>query len=303
MDVRHLELLRELAERGSVTAVAAATHRTPSAVSQQLRTAQRDLGVPLVEPAGRGLRLTEAGSVLAGRAVEVATAIEAAQAAWDEFHDAPSGRVTITGLASAAEFLLPAALGRLDGHSIRVAFTDVDVAEADYAPLAADHDIVIAHSLADRPSIGSVRLRTRLLVREPLDIVLPESHPLARQRGVSAQDIADETWIGVPPGFPFETVLEAVSTATGRPTRYAQRGIRDNRVVEALVAAGHGLAVLPRFTTRPRDGIVLRPLTGIPTARYIFALMRPDRAERLAVRRVLDALGRSAAVVEAAPTP
>ncbi|WP_036960199.1 helix-turn-helix domain-containing protein, partial [Promicromonospora kroppenstedtii] len=62
LDPRHLDLLREFADRGSVTAVARATHRTPSAVSQQLRTAQRELrGIPLVEPHGRGLRLTEAG--------------------------------------------------------------------------------------------------------------------------------------------------------------------------------------------------------------------------------------------------
>ena len=72
MDQRHLTLRRELAARGSVTAVAAATHRTGSAVSQQLRTAERDLGLPLVEPAGRGIRLTDAGRLLAeGRAVVV----------------------------------------------------------------------------------------------------------------------------------------------------------------------------------------------------------------------------------------
>lgn len=70
MDVRHLELLRELAERGSVTAVARVTHRTPSAVSQQLRAAQRDAGVPLVEQAGRGLRLTDAGRLLVSCQVE-----------------------------------------------------------------------------------------------------------------------------------------------------------------------------------------------------------------------------------------
>lgn len=65
MDVRHLELLRELGQRGTLAAVAEATYRTPSAVSQQLRTAERDLGVPLVEPVGRGLRLTAEGQLLA----------------------------------------------------------------------------------------------------------------------------------------------------------------------------------------------------------------------------------------------
>ncbi len=66
--------------------------------------------------------------------------------------------------------------------------------------------------------------------------------------------------------------------------------VRDNRVVEALVAAGHGIALLPRFTTRPRDGMVTRPLLGVPAERYIVALARPDRAQRLGVRRVIDTL-------------
>jgi DNA-binding transcriptional LysR family regulator len=61
VDVAHLEVLRELAERGTVTAVAEATHKTPSAVSQQLKLLQRQLGVTLVERVGRGVRLTDAG--------------------------------------------------------------------------------------------------------------------------------------------------------------------------------------------------------------------------------------------------
>ena len=61
MDVQRLELLRELAERGSVTAVARATHRTPSAVSQQLKVLEREAGLPLTERSGRGMVLTDAG--------------------------------------------------------------------------------------------------------------------------------------------------------------------------------------------------------------------------------------------------
>lgn len=298
LDVRHLHLLRELAERGSVSAVAHATHRTPSAVSQQLRTAQREFGTPLVEPDGRGIRLTEAGRVLARGAVGVASALESARAEWDAFRNSPTGSVTVAGLASAAEYLIPATLRDVADRSIRVTFTDEDVAEAQYAPLAVDYDIVIAHSLAEHPSIGSERLRVEPLVREPLDIALPESHPLADQDSVTPEEIAEQVWIGVPAGFPFESVLDAVAVRTGATIRYTQRGIRDNRLVEALVAAELGLAVLPRFTTQPRPGVVLRPLAGIPAARYIFALMRPDRAERLAVRHALDALVRSARAVE-----
>ena len=65
MDVRRLDLLRELADRGSVTAVAEATGRTPSAVSQQLKVLEREAGMPLTERSGRGFVLTSAGHALA----------------------------------------------------------------------------------------------------------------------------------------------------------------------------------------------------------------------------------------------
>jgi DNA-binding transcriptional LysR family regulator len=90
MDVRRLELLRELAERGSITAVAEATQRTVSAVSQQLKVLQREAGVPLTERSGRGIVLTSAGHALARTATDVAVAIERAEALWDDFKQTPA---------------------------------------------------------------------------------------------------------------------------------------------------------------------------------------------------------------------
>ena len=93
MDVGRLRVLRELADRGSVTAVAAALSFTPSAISQQLRALTAEVGVPLTEPAGRGLRLTAAGQALVTQAEEVFTALARAQAAVDGLRSLPSGEV------------------------------------------------------------------------------------------------------------------------------------------------------------------------------------------------------------------
>jgi DNA-binding transcriptional LysR family regulator len=93
----------------------------------------------------------------------------------------------------------------------------------------------------------------------------------------------------VPPGYPFAEVLRDVERVADRPVRVVHR-IRENRVVEALVAAGVGLALLPRFTTRPQEGVVLRPLHGVNARRWVVAMSRPDRAERAVVRRVVAAL-------------
>lgn len=296
MDVRHLELLRELADRGSVTAVARALHRTPSAVSQQLKAAERTFGTALVEPSGRGVRLTDAGRVLAAAGGEVARAVARAEARWEAFRGDPVGTVSVAALPSAATFLLPGVLHELADLPIELEVTDVDVAEATYARLVADHDLVVAHTLV-RPPGEEAGLLTVELAREPLDIAMAPGHRLAARTSVRPEDLVDEEWIGVPVGFPFDTVRLAVEEVTGRAMTMRQR-VRDNRLVEALVAASDCVAVLPRFTTPQHEGgVALRPLVGIPTGRHVYATARPDRAERRAVRRVLDAFVRVGGVV------
>src|SRR5215203_3644618 len=106
-DVHRLDLLRELAERGSVTAVAEATGRTPSAVSQQLKVLEREAGMPLTERSGRGIVLTSAGHALARSALDVAIALERASALWDQFRNHPSGEVSLLTFPTMGATLLP----------------------------------------------------------------------------------------------------------------------------------------------------------------------------------------------------
>ena len=161
MDVRHLELLRELGDRGSLAAVAAATHRTPSALSQQLRTAERAFGAALVEPHGRGVRLTEAGALLARGGVEVATALARVAASWDDYRGSPGGTVTLAALPSAATFLLPRLQQRLAGSGVELRCRDYDLAETDFAGLAqamaAGTPTVLDVRRADERAAGGVR--------------------------------------------------------------------------------------------------------------------------------------------------
>jgi DNA-binding transcriptional LysR family regulator len=141
-------------------------------------------------------------------------------------------------------------------------------------------------------------------------VALPPGHPLAGAPSVTPTDLIGDQWIGVPWGYPFERTLYDISAAAGAPVNIVQR-FADTRVTEALVAAGLGIAILPRFTaggayltsSALSQRISLKPLTGVRAERHIYALMRPDRAERLAVRTVVDALrAESAAVAEANPT-
>ncbi|MDH6180413.1 DNA-binding transcriptional LysR family regulator [Microbacteriaceae bacterium SG_E_30_P1] len=291
MDIRRLELLRELADRGSVTAVARATHRTASAVSQQLKVLEREAGVPLTERSGRGIHLTAAGRELARTATDVAIAIERAEAVWEDFRSQPRGEVTLATFPSGGQMLLPGLLTAVDAlPGLTLACSDLDHFLDEPEDLTADFDVVVIDSPDLQPEWTHKRLSVTELMWEPLDVALPENHPLGSKRALKPGDLTDETWIGVPAGLPFDRILRDIEAANGTPARIAQR-IADNGVVEALVAAGHGIAILPRFTTRDREnGLITRPLEGIRSRRLISALTRPDRAERPSVRAVVRAL-------------
>jgi DNA-binding transcriptional LysR family regulator len=291
MDIRRLELLRELADRGSITAVATATRRTPSAVSQQLKILEREAGIPLTERVGRGIVLTSAGRELARTATDVATAIERAEALWEDFRAQPRGEVTLTIFPSAGQMLLPGLLDSIEGIAGLTLFaSDLDAQIVDAADLTADFDVVVADSPGILPAWTQRRLAIVELMREPLDVALPEGHPLGVRRSLTPADLVDETWIGVPSGLPFDRVLRGIEAANGSPARIAQR-FADNGIVESVVAGGHGIAILPRYTTRDREnGLITRPLEGVRSSRLISVLMRPDRAERPSVRLVVEAL-------------
>lgn len=291
MDVRRLGLLRELSERGSVTAVAHAAHLTPSAVSQQLKALEREAGVPLTERSGRGLVLTAPGRVLAETAKDLAIAIENAEAVWSEFVEQPRGVVTLTVFPTAGQMLLPGLLHRVaEVPGLVVTCSDQDPLLPDFADLTPDHDIVIADAPGVTPSWRERRLVTVELMREPLDIAVPEGHPLAGRAELTPADVIDERWVGVPDGQPFDKILQRIEAITGQQAEVVQRFI-DNGIVEEMVARGHGIAILPRFTTRDHEnGLVTRPLVGVRSERILWALMRPEVAVRPSVRLVVDAL-------------
>jgi DNA-binding transcriptional LysR family regulator len=303
MDVRRLRVLRELADRGSVTAVAAALSFTPSAISQQLKTLADEVGVPLTEPAGRGLRLTDAGHALVVESEAVLAALARAEAAVERLRTEPRGPVRLALFPSGARMLLPGLLRRMDAvPGVDLQCRDIDLTPSDVPALAADFDIVINHRDETAPASPTSRWRVVPLMREPLDVALPPDHPLARRPSLRLEELADEAWISVGVGWPVDDVLRSLALATGATPRVVQR-INDFSVTEELVASGHGIALLPRYSTDDRGGrLVCRPLTGVRAARLVEAVMRSTTAERPAVATVLDALRAEATAITGAVT-
>ncbi|WP_282793790.1 LysR family transcriptional regulator [Streptomyces sp. CC224B] len=307
MDERQLRILRELGELGSVSAVAEALHVTPSAISQQLRLLQRSLPVPLTERAGRRVVLTDAGQALAEAAIEVESALARARHTLTDFAGRPDGVVSVAAFHSAASAFFPLLLRGLDGpDGPRLALADEDVPQDRFPALTRDHDLVLAHRL-DHGAPWPRTVASTTLLREPLDVALPAGHPLAARPEVTPGDVADQPWITVHDGFPLMATIEAIASVANRRLDIVHR-INEFAVVAEAVAAGGGLALLPRWTARAHPDVVLRPLTGVHALRRIDVLHRPERTARKAVRTVLAALHSAAAAVrghegDAAPRP
>ncbi|GAA1574243.1 MULTISPECIES: LysR family transcriptional regulator [Kribbella] len=291
MDERQLRVLREVGELGSVTAAAEALLVTPSAVSQQLRLLQRSMPVPLTERSGRRVVLTAAGQALASAAADVESALARARHAVDEFVDRPDGSVSVAAFHSAAASFFPLLLRA----AAELHLHDEDVPQDDFPPLTREYDIVLAHRL-DHAEAWPRTVTVTPLLREPLDVAVPVGHPLAAKRILTPRDVAHEPWITVHDGFPLMATIEAIGAAANHRLDLVHR-VNEFTVVTELVAAGAGLALIPRWTARPHPAVSLHPLRGVHTLRHIDALHRPEHTARTAVRTTLTQLVKAARTI------
>ncbi len=152
MEIGRLRALREVQARGSIAAAAAALHVTASSVSQQLAALQRKTGTALTYKEGRRTALTPAGLALCRAAADVEVALARADTAVERFAADAGAPVSVTAFHSAGLALFRRLEEAVADAGPRLALSDGDVAQQDFAALAADHDLVIAHRLANSPA-------------------------------------------------------------------------------------------------------------------------------------------------------
>lgn len=301
MDVERLRLLRDFAERGTVQATAEALSLTSSAVSQQLKRLQREAGVELLEPQGRRVRLTEAGKALVARTDEVLAALDRAHADMDGFRTTPRGAVRVAMVPSAAAMLLPALITNAAAIGVDIVARDIDQPVAKAPELLADYDVVVVDRDERDTSSWGPRLSVTFLLREPLDLLLRPDHHLADAGSIALHELAHCPWISVEIGRMVDDVMRSLAVMSGVQPRIIQR-INDFRVVEELVLAGVGIALLPRHAPTVRE-LIRRPVDGINIARRVEAITRTGAAKRPAIAAVVNILkGVAQQAADAEPT-
>jgi DNA-binding transcriptional LysR family regulator len=296
-DVRRLRLLRELAARGTVTAVAEALSYTPSAVSQQLAQLERDAGMPLLERVGRGVRLTEAGRRLATHAEGIMARMEAAEADLAGLSGRASGRLRVACFQTAAGALVLPALVALQARhpAVQPELFDVEAEEALPGLRLGDYDVVVAEEYDHAPRRRDSALERTELGHDRLLVALPGSHPLAGQERVALSDLADEVWVTAREHTLFAAMVARACRAVGGFELVPRHRSNDLRLLFELVASEQAVALVPslgRGWLVP--GVVLRRPLGAALDRRIFTTSRRGTSARPSLRALQETLAERA---------
>lgn len=265
LDSHALRVVRAVADHGSITRAAQVLGYSQPAISQHLKRLEARLGMPVVTRAGRGVRLTEAGRVLARHAGAVTTALDAAAGELADLQGLRSGRVRLAAFPSASSTIVPRLLGTMSAThpGVHVTYTEAEPPEAVAAVRTQSSDLAVTFSYpGDRVDPHRESARGLVVVpvwRDEMMIVLPLGHPLADADAVDLADLADESWIAGCPRCRGH-LLELTDARSFVP-RIAYE--TDNFVaVVSMVAEKVGVALIPSLALGSlgrTEGVVVRP--------------------------------------------
>jgi DNA-binding transcriptional LysR family regulator len=303
-----IKVLQLLERHGSVAAVASATSYTPSAVSYQLRQLADQLGVQLIEPAGRGIKLTAAARIVLRHATLVQTQLEQMRSELAATSEEFSGVFTMCGFSTAATHLLPrATVGLRDRHpGLQVRLIEAEPATCFNLLEAEEADLALVMVTADSPPLSDARFDQQLLLDDPLDLVVPAGHPLTERKTVTLADAALEPWsIGTPGGAYHQLTVGACVAAGFTPNMAYQADEWETGA--ALVAQGLCVMLMPRLGSIDQRWPVARiRLSGEPApARRIMAVTRKGGAGHPLVAEALSLIHTSSSSLftSEGPTP
>ncbi|TDC27465.1 LysR family transcriptional regulator [Streptomyces sp. 8K308] len=287
-------MLRAVHQHGTVTAAATALHLTPSAVSHQLRELAKELKVQLVEPQGRGIRLTGAAHLVIRHGEELLARWEEAESALEAYRSGEAGLLRICGYPSAvAGLIAPAtALLRKRHPNLTVMVTECETAAGFDLLLSTDADIAVLAPSEDFPHPNDSRFDQEPLLEEPLDLIVPAGHPLATRVEVPLAETAREDWVLPLPGScdHYQRVIVFCSVAGFTPT--VAHWTKEWTAVSAMVGHGLGISLYPRLTEIPPSHRAVRVPLGreLPVSRRILSCVRQGGRAHPLVRHGLDAL-------------
>lgn len=291
LNLERLRTLDALARHGSVSAAAAGLHITTSAVSQQLAKLEREVGQQLLAKHGRGVRLTDAGRLLADHAARILSQVELAQSDLEAQRGQVAGELRISAFPTAARGLFPVALAELrKAHpGLRLRSCELEPENGIAGVVRGDLDLAVVLDWYNKPMPVPDGLVKAPLLDDPADVAMPAGHPLAGREEVDLGEFAGDEWITWGEGeFCHEWLMFTLRSRGVEP-------IVGHRAAEThtqlgLVAAGLGVCIVPLLGRHPvPEGVVMVPLQQ-RVRRHVYVVWRADADRRPSIRAAVEAL-------------
>ncbi len=278
MELRHLRYFVAVAEAGSLTVAAEQRlHTSQPSLSRQIRDLEQEVGAQLLTRGARGIELTPAGRAFLDQARLVLSQVEAAAESARRVAHPAKPRFSMGFLTGHELTWMPEAL-----QILRDELPNIDVMiSSQYSPLLADG---LSKGKIDaaflRRERGAPDLAFRLLVKEPLMVVLPSNHRLATLKTIGPQDLVGET---------FVTVSHTAPVLRGVIDNYLKRsGIKITPAHEAdhvtmgmsLIASTRGVGLLPAYAQNfLPSSVTSRPLKGnTPTIELVLGYKKSNQS-------------------------
>ncbi|WAZ26023.1 LysR substrate-binding domain-containing protein [Streptomyces cinnabarinus] len=290
-DLHRLRLLRELKHRGTLAAVATALSYAPSSVSQQLSQLESEVGVKLLEPVGRRVRLAEQAEILVAHTEAVLERLERAEADIAASLSELTGTLRVASFQTAALALVPTALGLLrERHPrLRVHVTQLEPEKALPALQARDFDLVLAEEYPGNPTARPAGLEAEDLLDDPLHLATPTAADAAGPTA-ALRSLADHPWVLEPEGTAARHwALTLCRNAGFEPD--VRFETTDLLLHLRLVEQRHAAAFLPRLVWN--GGTPTVPLRELPRGqrtRRVLTVVRRGGSRHPAVEACRDAL-------------
>ncbi len=246
LDTHRLRIFRSVVASGSIQAAASHLGFTPSAVSQQVATLQRETGLVLIEKSGRGIVPTAAGRALVAESDEVIASLTRLGSVIADLREGRTGRLTIGYFASAGAAWMPRVAKALTDEFPELLLEFV-LSEISSDPTASNLDIDLVNEPqydTHEPPTGYHR---RHLAEDPFIALVHAEHPLASFDEITLSQLSAEAWIDneVAGRQCRDITLDACSAAGFVPRFIVQA--QDHYTAIAFVAAGVGVTVLPQL--------------------------------------------------------
>jgi DNA-binding transcriptional LysR family regulator len=292
LNLRRLHLFTEIAERGSLSAAAEALGYTASAVSQQLAGLEREAGVELVDRHARGTTLTDAGEMLLTHARRLLASEQAARSELAAFAGGERGRLRVGWFTTAGAALMPFALASFlrEHPGVELVLAECDPDQAAQALRAGELDLALIYQfeLDEDPAPD---LPQTALITDRAYIGVPANSRLASRTRLRLSHFREQSWVqGVREGVTLAALPTACRAAGFEPHIVFRTD--DHLVVQGLVAAGVGVALLPHIAVPTiRRDIAIKQVTGAGlqrTLRLAFAQRRNSSPLAIAMAAHLE---------------